>query len=223
MKKIICFGDSNTWGYDPSGGWRYPKNVRWTGRLSELLGGGYQIVEEGENGRTIAYPAPWEWGLNAGIEYVLPMLELHAPADLLIIMLGTNDLNARQSLSSAAVAESLRGMLALIRDYQGTHPDSADMKILIAAPPAIGDGIAFSPFAPLFDVHTVARRAKELAACFESVAKQCGCYFLNTSGAVSGGRIDSVHLSPEGHAALAGMIAEKVKEIFSGQEESGLR
>ena len=46
-KRIMCFGDSNTWGANPSDGSRYPEDVRWTGVLQQTLGEGYQVIEEG--------------------------------------------------------------------------------------------------------------------------------------------------------------------------------
>lgn len=61
-KRIVCFGDSNTWGYDPVSGKRFDEDTRWTGRLQKLLGEDYCVIEEGQNGRTIASPDPWEWG-----------------------------------------------------------------------------------------------------------------------------------------------------------------
>ena len=57
MKNILCYGDSNTWGANPNDGSRYTDDVRWTGILQRELGGGYQVIEEGYNGRTSI------WGL----------------------------------------------------------------------------------------------------------------------------------------------------------------
>ena len=74
-KRIICFGDSNTWGFDPGTGERYPEDIRWPCVLDSLLGDGYQILEEGQNGRTIANEDPWEWGTKCGMDYILPMCE----------------------------------------------------------------------------------------------------------------------------------------------------
>ena len=62
MKTVLCYGDSNTYGFNPSNGFRYPENVRWTGRLQSALGDGYKIIEEGCNGRTtIGGLEKWAW------------------------------------------------------------------------------------------------------------------------------------------------------------------
>ena len=52
MYRILCYGDSNTWGYIPLTEKRYPPEVRWTGRLQRLLGPDYQVLEDGLSGRT---------------------------------------------------------------------------------------------------------------------------------------------------------------------------
>ena len=91
MKTILCYGDSNTYGYNPSNGFRYPENVRWTGRLQSALGEGYKIIEEGCNGRTTIFDDPLE-GWKNGLGYLRPCLNSHKPVDIVIMMLGSNDL-----------------------------------------------------------------------------------------------------------------------------------
>ena len=117
MKKIICFGDSNTYGYNPATGGRFDENTRWPKVLQKLLGEDYEIFEEGQNGRNISDPDPWEGGTKCGMDYVLPMIETRHPADLLIIMLGTNDLKLKFHLPPADIAGSLQLMLSKIKAY----------------------------------------------------------------------------------------------------------
>ena len=66
MKTILCYGDSNTYGYNPVTGGRWPEDIRWTGRLQQLLGDEYKVIEEGCNGRTTMYKAPGE-GWKSGL------------------------------------------------------------------------------------------------------------------------------------------------------------
>ena len=105
-KRIVCFGDSNTWGYDPVTRLRYDADTRWPMRMQKILGDGYQVIEEGQNGRTIACEDPWEWGTKKGMDYVLPMVESQNPFDLLIIMLGSNDLK-RNSISRQGILQEV--------------------------------------------------------------------------------------------------------------------
>jgi len=89
MKTILCYGDSNTYGYNPVTGGRWPEDIRWTGRLQQLLGDEYKVIEEGCNGRTTMYKAPGE-GWKSGLEYLKPCLNSHKPVDAVVMMLGTN-------------------------------------------------------------------------------------------------------------------------------------
>lgn len=91
MTTILCYGDSNTYGYNPVNGLRYPKDVRWTGVLQKMLGEEYEVIEEGCNGRTTVFEdakEPWK----AGLGYLRPCLNTHKPIDFVIMMLGSNDL-----------------------------------------------------------------------------------------------------------------------------------
>lgn len=214
MKKIVCFGDSNTWGYNPDNGGRYPKSVRWTGRLAEILKNEAEIIEEGQNGRTIANSDPWEWGTKSGMEYVLPMMETHKPIDLLIIMLGSNDMKRRFNLSACDIAGSLKNMLLQVKAHSEYHLGCPDMKILVVAPPLIGDKIAESVFAPFFDVENVVQTSKELAKWYEIAANEFGCEFFNAGAYVSGSDSDSLHLNPLAHKYLADELAGKVREMI---------
>lgn len=96
MKNILCYGDSNTWGYDAEMKFRFPVDVRWTGVLACELGLGYHVIEEGLNARTTVWDDPFEEGKN-GKNTIAPILASHCPLDLVIIMLGTNDMKNRFS------------------------------------------------------------------------------------------------------------------------------
>ena len=94
MKTILCFGDSNTWGYNPENRQRFGPEERWSGILRNSLGEDYRAIEEGLNGRTTLWDDPIE-GFKNGLDYLMPCLESHKPFDLITIMLGTNDLKCR--------------------------------------------------------------------------------------------------------------------------------
>lgn len=213
MKRIVCFGDSNTWGYNPEDGSRYPENVRWTGLLQTLLGDEFKIIEEGQNGRTIVNADPWEWGTKAGIDYVIPMLESQMPVDLLIIMLGSNDMKDKFNLPAPDIAGSMQNMLLKIKSHADYHLNCPDMKILLVTPPLIGENFANSPFAPFFNADKVINTSKELAKWYELVANQFGCLFFDASAIVSGGDTDSLHLDPQGHKKLAEGLYEVVQGL----------
>lgn len=217
MRKIICFGDSNTYGYNPATGGRFDENTRWPKVLQKLLGDGYEIFEEGQNGRTIANPDPWEGGTKCGMDYVLPMLETKNPADLLIIMLGTNDMKVKFNLPAPDIAGSLQTMLSKIRAYCRDYLNCPDLNILIVSPPSLSKPFEESYFEPFFCGKEASVKVRELAKWYKLVADQYGCYFLNATEHISAGSEDHLHLDEKGHEALAHLMRDKISEIF-GQE-----
>ncbi len=213
MKKIVCFGDSNTYGYNPENGGRFGEDIRWPKVLQKLLGNDYEIIEEGQNGRTIANDDPWEGGTKSGIDYVLPMLETKRP-DLLVIMLGSNDLKKKFSLPPADIAGSLITMIMKIKGYCEHYLNCPDMKILIVSPPALSEPFSESYFATFFDENKVVANSIELAKWYELVAKEHGCFFLNATDEVSAGSVDHLHLDPNGHRKMAELVKESVQKIL---------
>ena len=119
MKTVLCYGDSNTWGFDPATRTRFPPHVRWTGVLGQRLGDGYQVIEEGLNGRTTRWDDPIEPDRN-GLAYLRPCVESHQPLDLIVIMLGTNDLKRRFDLSASDIAQSAAGVAEMGRRFAYT-------------------------------------------------------------------------------------------------------
>jgi lysophospholipase L1-like esterase len=112
MKTIVCYGDSNTWGQDGLTKTRYPMDVRWTGVLRNELGADYWVIEEGLCGRTTVWDDPIEGEWKNGLRYLMPCLESQAPIDLVVLMLGTNDLKNRYAVSAFDIANGLGKELA---------------------------------------------------------------------------------------------------------------
>ena len=115
MKTILCYGDSNTWGYDPATEERYPLEARWVSVLARELGSDYHVIPEGLNGRTTVWPDPWEGEHKSGKTYLIPCLESHYPIDLVVMMLGTNDLKHRFGLSAWDIARGAQTLVEMIQ------------------------------------------------------------------------------------------------------------
>ena len=105
MKTILCFGDSNTFGYVPGTGGRYAREVRWPCRMAQILGEGYEVVAEGLSGRTTVFSDYIE-PYRAGIEQIVPIVQSHAP-DALVVMLGTNDTKTRYHVCAQEIGYSI--------------------------------------------------------------------------------------------------------------------
>jgi lysophospholipase L1-like esterase len=135
MPIIVAFGDSNTWGYDPATGGRFPRAQRWPGVLQRGLGPDFEVIAEGLNGRTTVHDDPIE-PYRSGADALPPCLMSHAPIDLLILALGCNDLKKRFSLSPFDIAEGARRLIFLARAY-GEGPEGRPPKVLLVAPPPV--------------------------------------------------------------------------------------
>lgn len=136
MRRILCFGDSNTYGYAPDGQ-RYEADSIWPGIMGKLLGDRFEVIADGKNGRTIAFDDPYMEGCNGMLD-IEASLEANAPLDLVVLMLGTNDLKKYFDATPAQIAQNLKAMCELIRQ-------KTDAKLLIASPMLLGDEIEFSP------------------------------------------------------------------------------
>ena len=116
QKRVLCYGDSNTWGYIPTGG-RYDEHTRWPMRLGELLGPGWAVIEEGFNGRTCVYDDPVEGGFKSGVQYLPPCLMSHNPLDVVAIMLGINDTKRRFGLTPMTIGQSMMQLVRACKLY----------------------------------------------------------------------------------------------------------
>lgn len=204
-KRIVCFGDSNTWGYDAVTGGRFPDEVRWTGVLQEILGAGYDVIEEGLCGRTTVFEDPLNEGLS-GLEYLLPCLMSHSPAAYLVIMLGTNDCKERFSATPKNIAD---GMKRLIVKARHTEAWSDESRILVVAPGPIEKECEQSPVAG--EMGICSEKSERLAEEYRVCAEEHGCEFLDAGPVVRMNRIDYMHLDAESHKRLASEIAAVIR------------
>ena len=233
--RILCFGDSNTYGWKASPGApasRYPSSVRWTGRLAALLGPEWEVVEEGLGGRTLqdrmtegsGIPVPGA-GLSAA-EYLPPCLLSHLPLDIVVIMLGSNDMKAVLRRSEHDIAEGMARLAdtVLHLPWQGLldypHPE-----LMIVSPPFIGERkmrLSGERYAG------APEKSRLLAGLYRSVADRCGAAFLDAATVLAGEPYgeahgeDGMHLSEEDHAGLAAAVWEMVKEMLPGSAPSAI-
>ncbi|MBO4928139.1 MAG: SGNH/GDSL hydrolase family protein [Clostridiales bacterium] len=232
MKTILCFGDSNTYGYDPKTGLRYPRNIRWPGRLQEILSSreahdcmksyllamtseteeknitpSYTVIEEGCNGRTTVTDDPIE-GWKNGLDYLKPCLNSHKPVDIVILMLGTNDLKEVFHLTAAEIAKNVGILVDTIKEFtrekQGFEP-----KIILVSPPHIGKSMPRSVFAGAFAPRSI-EESVLFAKNYQAVAEEKCCIFFDAAACVEPSEEDALHLTEEAHLTLAEQLAKVV-------------
>ncbi|MBN2413748.1 SGNH/GDSL hydrolase family protein [candidate division KSB1 bacterium] len=204
--RILCYGDSNTWGYEPLTGKRYKRENRWTGVLDRELGGGYTIIEQGLNGRTTVCDEPGEFLRNGG-KYLPRCLESFKPLDLVIIFLGTNDLKHRFALSAGDIARGA-GQLVDIVQQSVTGRNGNPPYVLLLAPPPVG---RLTKFAGMFKNAQV--ESKKLGKYYNSIADEKGCFFMDTATVIKSSDLDGIHLEKKQHTRLGKSIAEFIRDM----------
>lgn len=216
MKKhIVCVGDSNTHGYcaDPAdcadGGARFNEDERWTCRLQAALGPDYQVLEEGLSGRTTVFQDPLHETMDA-LTVIYSILMSHEPVDLLIIMLGTNDTKERLGANASCIGI---GMERLVRKAQsvdcwgGKAPN-----ILIVCPPAILPEMEAAECGEPMGKGCL-EKSSALPRYYEKTARLTGAHYLNAASCEFN-RIDGMHLTRQGHAQLAELLAGLVPTLL---------
>lgn len=207
MRTILCYGDSNTWGYDPVTGGRFGREERWPGVLAGELGDGYHVIEEGLNGRTTVWDDPIDPYRN-GREYLVPCLESHAPLDLVVIALGVNDLKARLGVSASDIAD---GAGALVETVQksATGPAGGAPGVLLLAPPPVGElGDSDEMFEDALE------KSRGFTKHYSRVADKYGCGLLDLAGLVSVSDLDGIHFEASEHQKIGREVGARAKRML---------
>ena len=206
-RRVLCYGDSNTWGYIPTGG-RYDEDVRWPMRMQRLLGDGWAVVEEGFNGRTCVEDDPVEGGFKSGLNYLPPCLMSHNPLDVVILLLGTNDTKRRFGLTPMTIGQSMMQLVRAVKLY-GVNADGDAPHIIIAAPPPIRDNLMETRHAECFGEQAIAV-SKGLGPELRRVSKLLRVDFFDAAPYAEVSLLDAVHMTANGHIRLAEAMAEKL-------------
>lgn len=193
-RKIVCFGDSNTYGYDPRSylGGRYPESVRWTGLLKAA---GWEVWNEGENGRSIPRP-------DEEIQIVAQVVR-RTEAQVLTVMLGSNDLLQRPSLRAEVVEDRMGRFLTTLL---ASVP--LGLRVLLVAPPPMRMG-SWVPDERLIE------ESRHLAGCYKTLAQRLNIHFADTGAWDVDLTFDGVHFSELGHRTFAEKIQQTLEQVIS--------
>ena len=211
MPVVMTFGDSNTHGTPPIvdlGRYaRFDAATRWPRRMIAQMGSGWELVEEGLPGRTAQFDDPVMGAHMNGVAGLKMALESHGPLDVLVLMLGTNDVKARFSASAEVVASGIAGLLdvATHRLMQERH---GGFKVLLVCP------------APVEEVGPIkaeffggAARSRALPPLYRALAANYGAAFLDAGEVIAVSPVDGVHFDEAAHAALADAVAGALRQM----------
>jgi lysophospholipase L1-like esterase len=218
--RIVAYGDSITYGWVPNPNppsIRMGPEERWPGALQKELGNNYVVIEEGLDGRTTDAMDPGASISGAqldGSAYIQPCLSSHLPVDLVIIMLGTNDLKPVFNRSPLRIAIGAAHLIDLVNTLNGGVGTSyKNPKVLLICPPALNPTIEKGPvFGEMF--RGGMEKSKQLPALYEAAAKMGGAEFLDANSVLSTDGSDGLHLTAESEKKLGAAVAAKVKVLL---------
>lgn len=211
VKSVLCYGDSLTWGYDPEGPGRHHFEDRWPSVLGAALGPQVNVIAEGLNGRTTGYDDHLADCDRNGVKSLPTVLHTHMPLDLVIVMLGTNDMKPAIAGTAIAARQGIQRLVGLIRrhDYSFDY-DAPD--ILIVSPPPLcetGDPV----FAAIFTGGV--EQSAMLASLYRDLADELGCGFYDAASVARVSPLDGVHLTAENTRAI-GRGLEPIVRVMLG-------
>lgn len=202
MKKILCFGDSNTFGYIPNNGERYGENIRWTSRLANLLGNDYQLTEAGCSNRTCFIDNP-DGEIKTGYKAIKRYLP--KKYDYILVAVGVNDV---QLFYKPTLDEFEQGYEKFIKQIKSQN----DAKIIIVAPPIVKDCVKQGTSGYQFDDESI-EKSKHLPQICKTIAERNNCYFIDFNDRVQVSDADGLHYMPEAHAKIADILYEYLSNM----------
>lgn len=205
MKKILCYGDSNTFGYIPVSGERYDENTRWTGILQSILGKDYAIIEEGMCDRTGFVNNPKGFVFSAPRHFP-KLIAKSSDVDILILSVGTNDLQFQYDISYGAIERGLETLIVEARKY--IH------NIVLIPSVILEENILEGFFKIQFDETSVVK-SKKVGKIYRKLAGLYGCKLFDINEFVKPSQEDGLHYSIEGHRLIAEKLAEFIKGNFN--------
>lgn len=210
-RTILLFGDSNTHGTMPMPdlgfGGRFDRDDRWAGRLAKLLPD-WEVIAEGHPGRTTVHDDPVEGAHRNGLTVLPALLESHKPLDVVLMMLGTNDLKERFSVNACDIALSLERLVRLILASGAGPGNGAPGVLLVAPPPIIEVGCLAGMFAG------GAAKSRALPAEINAAAARVGVPFLDAGQVVKVSPVDGIHYDAEANPLLAEAFATAIRAHF---------
>jgi lysophospholipase L1-like esterase len=199
MKTILAFGDSLTWGSRPEDGQRHPRSHRWPEVLEAALSGKTEVVTDAVRGRTTAFDDHMADANRNGAQTLATALYAHAPVDLVIIMLGANDVKTHTAGTALAAMQGMRRLIHIVHNHVPGVLVAQKPEVLIIAPPPLC--LTSNPeFAAMFNSRI--EESKMLASMYRDLADEMGVAFFDAATVAKTSPLDAVHIDAEGTRAI---------------------
>ena len=208
MKTVLAYGDSLTWGADPVTGLRHPYEDLWPSVLEAGLGGRARVVQDGVGGRTTCRDDHGGPSCRNAVKTLPVALAAQMPLDLVIVMLGTNDLKPIHGASALGAQAGMR-RLAQIARTQRMKPAGHVPRVLIVAPPPCRAPAGREPDGP--DRIAQSRR---LARLYADMAREEGAEFFDAGTVARASDEDGVHLHRDQTRAIGAALVAPVRAIL---------
>lgn len=209
MRRILCYGDSNTFGTGPmrhlGDDSIHPKHIRWSGVMAAELGAKWDVIVEGLPGRTTVHDDPIEGAYRNGLRSLRAILESHRPIDVLVICLGTNDTKQRFHLGPQDIALGVARLIREARSLEGV----VDRVVAICPPPVRERGDLAEIFAG------GEARCVGLSEQMARFANENGAAYLDAGEVIRVDPLDGVHWSADSHEVMGRAVAAKVRTLFA--------
>lgn len=223
-KRVMVFGDSNAWGWDPvpeiAPIARYPEAVAWPGVMAGVLGNGYEVINESLSARTaVAADKTIDAGLGltgaglSGAEYLPAAIASHMPLDLVVIALGTNDVKPAYARDVDEIAADIMSLVAEVRKNTGVATSYKPAKVLVVAPPPLGKIADVDWVQEMFPAEAV-EKSERLAEALCKLAESADVPCFDGGTVVEIASDDGIHMTEENHSALGQAVAAEVREVL---------
>ncbi len=203
IKNLLCFGDSNTFGYNPADASRYDENTRWPGILKHLLPG-INIIEAGCNNRTCFRDNPLGNELTG---YKVISEYLTKNIDFMILALGINDTQIKYNVTETDIQRGIEKIIEISKDI------NSDVKILLVSPSVINKSVLkHHYFSGLFDEESI-EKSYLYSKIYGETAKKYNCLFLDLNKIADVSQIDGLHYDKESHLKIANVVCDIINKL----------
>ena len=211
IKTVLCYGDSLTWGYDAGTLLRHRYEDRWPSVLEAELGNAARVIAEGLNGRTTAFDDHLAGEDRNGARLLPTLLGTHMPLDLVIFMLGANDMKPWIHGNPLAAQHGMRRLVDIVRGHPWRHA-AVTPKIIIVSPPPLSR-TANAEFTEMFAGGDAASR--RLAPLYAALAEEYDLGFFDAGMVAKTTPLDGVHLDAENTRAIGKALAPLVRGMLA--------